>query len=241
MTALTHELSDRLECLEPLLGARASLSPDRARAPTPRELAERVTAGGGDAARLRAFTQGLGDIVRALAGSFPENIFWDLDYPARCLWEAGGPREMEAFARRVVRLCHGFGVGSALRFRYAHDFFFGYDWARWVTREPASRASIRPFDAPFFEYLEVRREELLALVACDDAKYSRLRGAEFRNPFGFSREPEEEVLLHQALAREDLIPVKAWRLDGEPRWHLPFADLRTETARRLGLSRGAPS
>ncbi|WP_223758424.1 ferrochelatase [Myxococcus sp. RHSTA-1-4] len=241
MTGLTNELRDQLESLEPLLGARASLAPDRARAPTPRELAERVTAGGGDEARLRAFTHGLDAIIRALAESFPDNIFWDLDYPARCLWDAGGPREMESFTRRVMALCHGFGARSELRFRYAHDFFFGYDWARWVTREPARRSAIRPFDAPFLDYLEVRREELLALIASNDAKYSRLQGAEFRNPFGFSREPEEEARLHQALAREDLIPVKAWRLDGEPRWNLPFADLRTQTARRLGLSREASS
>ena len=239
MRMMGNELLDELERLEPLLGARASLAPDRARALTPRELAERVTTGQGDEARLWAFTHGLRDIVHALAEDFPDNIFWDLDYPARCLWDAGGPREMEAFTRRVVALCHGFGARSALRFRYAHDFFFGYDWARWVQREPERRSAIRPFDATFLHYLEGRREELLALVARDDAKYSRLQGAEFRNPFGFSREPDEELRLHQVLAREDLIPVKSWRMDGEPRWDRPFADLRTETARRLGLSRGS--
>ncbi|WP_164009521.1 ferrochelatase [Pyxidicoccus trucidator] len=241
MRRLENELVARLERLEPLLGARASLAPDRARAPTPRELAERVTEGQGDEARLRAFTEGLCDIVEALAADFPENIFWDLEYPARCLWDAGEPTDMEAFTHRVVRLCHGFGARSTLRFRYAHDFLFGYDWARWVTREPAQRATIRPFDASFLEYLEGRRGELLALVASNDEKYSRLRGTEFRNPFGFSREPDEEARLHEALAREDLIPVKAWRQDGEPRWDRPFADLRTEAARRLGLSRGSPT
>jgi hypothetical protein len=239
MSGLPNELCDRLEALEPLLGARTTLSPERTLAPTPRELAEQVTAGHSDAARLRAFAEGLCEIVHALAENFPENIFWDLDYPARCLWDAGGPREMAVFARRMASLCRGFGARSELRFRYAHDFLFGYDWARWVVREPAQRAAIRPFDAAFLEYLDGRRESLLALIAQNDAKYSQLRGAEFRNPFGFSREPDEETRLHQALAREDLIPVKGWRLDGEPRWNLPFADLRTEAARRLGLSREA--
>jgi hypothetical protein len=241
MRRLENTLVARLERLEPRLGARATLAPDRARAPTPRELAEQVTGGQGDEARLRAFTDGLCDIIEALAENFPENIFWDLEYPARCLWDAGAPADMEAFTRRVVRLCHGFGVRSALRFRYAHDFLFGYDWARWVTREPARRSAIRPFDASFLDYLEGRREELIALVAANDAKYSQLQGAEYRNPFGFSREPDEEARLHQALAREDLIPVKAWRQDGEPRWDQPFADLRTETARRLGLSQRGPT
>lgn len=240
MRRLEDTLRARLERLEPLLGARASLAPDRARAPTPGELAEQVTAGQGDDARLRAFTRGLCDIVEALAEEFPDNIFWDLDYPVRCLWDAGGPHDMEAFAHRVVTLCRGFGARSPLRFRYAHDFVFGYDWARWVKREPEQRADIRPFDAAFFEYLEDRRQQLLELVASNDAKYSQLQGAEFRNPFGFSREPDEEARLHQALAREDLIPVKAWRMDGDPRWHLPFAELRTEAALRLGLSRGRP-
>ncbi|MCP3144343.1 ferrochelatase [Pyxidicoccus xibeiensis] len=237
MNPLPDALCARLEALEPLLGARASLSPERERAPTPRELAERVAAGQEDVVRLRAFTEGLCDIVQALVENFPHNIFWDLDYPARCLWDAGGPREMEAFARRVMTLCHGFGVKSELRFRYAHDFLFGYDWARWVMREPEQRAAIRPFDAAFLEYLEGRRESLLALIANNDAKYSQLQGVEYRNPFGFAREPDEETRLHRALAREGHIPVKAWRLEGEPRWDLPFADLRTEAARRLGLSR----
>jgi hypothetical protein len=241
MRRLENTLRSRLERLEPLLGARASLAPDRARAPTPCELAELVTSNLGDEARLRAFTEGLCAIVEALVEDFPHNIFWDLDYPARCLWDAGGPREMETFAHRVVALCHGFGVRSPLRFRYAHDFVFGYDWARWVMREPEQRSAIRPFDAAFLDYLEARQQELFALVASNDAKYSQLRGPEFRNPFGFSREPDEEARLHQALAREDLIPVKAWRLDGDPRWHLPFADLRTEAALRLRLSRDSAS
>lgn len=241
MRRLEDDLVAPLERLEPLLGARASLSPDRTRAPTPRELAEHVTGGQGEEARLRAFTVGLCAIVEALAEDFPDNIFWDLEYPARCLWDAGEPGDMEAFAHRVVRLCQGFGARSVLRFRYAHDFLFGYDWARWVTRAPAQRAAIRPFDATFLDYLEGRRCELLALVASNDAKYSALEGAEFRNPFGFSREPDEEARLHQALAREDLIPVKAWLQDGAPRWDQPFADLRTEAARRLGLSRGGPT
>ncbi|QSQ23571.1 ferrochelatase [Pyxidicoccus parkwayensis] len=241
MNRLAPALRARLEPLDSLLGARASLAPDRARALTPCELAERITAGQGDEACLRAFVEGLRATVEALAEDFPDNIFWDLDYLARCLWEAGAPGDMEAFARRVVALCHGFGVRSELRFRYAHDFVFGYDWARWVMREPEQRAAIRPFDATFFDYLEGRRQELLVLVARDDTKYSQLKGAKFRNPFGFSREPEEEARLHQALAREDLIPVKAWRMDGDPRWHLPFADLRTKAANRLGLSRGSAS
>ncbi|WP_434382363.1 ferrochelatase [Melittangium boletus] len=230
---------EELEGLGPRLGERASLDPSRARAPLPVELAARVLAGNTHEARGRAFLRGLRDVVLVLSEDFPDNIFWDLDYLASQLWRAGGPREIEDFTHRVVGLFRGFGNKSELRFRYAHDFLFGFDWARWVAREPRERADIGPFDPPFFDYLESRREELLGLIAENDAKYHPLEGEAFRNPFVFMREPHEEALLHQTLAREDFIPVKAWRLDGERRWELPFSDLRTEAARRLGLLREA--
>jgi hypothetical protein len=230
-----------LERLKPLLGACASLDATRARAPFPHELAARLTEGRGGTEQGRAFVQGLIDVVHALVEDFPGNIFWDLDYLASCLWRAGGPRETEQLAGRVVRLCRGFGNKSELRFRYAHDFLFGYDWARWVLRDPEGRAGTGPFDSIFLDYLDARLQELVELISRSDAKYGPLQGPEFRNPFVFCREPADEARLHQTLAREDLIPVKAWRFDGERRWHLPFTDLRAEAALRLGLSRKASS
>ncbi|RYE92694.1 MAG: ferrochelatase [Myxococcales bacterium] len=221
------------------MGEAATLDPDRARASSPLELVEAVArsaAGAPDPDRLRALAAGLAEVIGALAASFPDNIFWDLDHVAACLWHAGGPAPTRSLARRVARLCEKFGLRSELRFRYAHDMIYGYDWARWVSREPAGRQAIGPFDPPFLDYLEQRREELLQLIASGDAKYHALASGAFRNPFGFGREPHEEARLHRELAREDLIPVKAWRLDGERRWRPPFTELRTQTARRLGLS-----
>ena len=226
-----------LERLGPLLGVRASLDVSRACAPLPVELAARVLAGVEDEARGRAFIQALTDVVLVLSEDFPDNIFWDLDYLACRLWNAGGPRDIEVFSQRVVRLFRGFGNKSELRFRYAHDFLFGFDWARWVAREPSARAGIGPFDLAFFDYLDSRRQTLLELISDNDTKYHQLDGPAFRNPFTFLREPHEEVLLHQVLAREDHIPVKAWRMDGECRWELPFSDLRAAAARRLGIGR----
>jgi hypothetical protein len=234
-----------LSHLAPLLGGAATLDPGRTRAPSPEVLAARVVeAGGGgteagrlEAGRLEAFAEGLAEVVSALAAAFPENVFWDLDHLACCLWHAGGPAQVRALGRRLARLCTGFGLHSPLRFRYAHDLLYGYDWARWVAREPETREAVGPFDAPFLDYLEERREALVQLIARDDAKYGRLRGPGFRNPFTFKREPHEEAQLHRALARADLIPVKAWRLDGERRWCLPFSELRAQTAQRLGLER----
>ncbi|EAU66005.1 conserved hypothetical protein [Stigmatella aurantiaca DW4/3-1] len=219
------------------MGACASLDSTRPRASLPLELAARLVEGSGEVERSRAFAQGLIEVVRAIQEDFPDNIFWDLDYLASRLWLAGEPRAMEHLAGRVVRLCRGFGNKSVLRFRYIHDFLFGYDWARWVLRQPDARADTGPFDLGFLDYLDARREELVALIADKDVKYGPLQGSEFRNPFIFCREPPDESHLHQVLAQADLIPVKAWRFDGECRWHLPFADLRAEAALRLGLAR----
>jgi hypothetical protein len=241
VSALPEDAQAELSSLLPLLGARGSLAPGRPRAPTPAAIAEQVVSGSGDQALVRAFTRGLSAVIRAIADDFPDNIFWDLDYLASCLWRAGAAPAISGFAQRVVALSRGFGKKSALRFRYAHDLFYGYDWARWVTRKPEERAHIGPFDLAFFDYLDGRQKTLLELVESNDVKYGQLKGKEFRNAFTFSREPREEAWLHRTLAEENLIPVKAWHLDGPRSWELPYADLRAEAARRLGLSRSATS
>lgn len=235
MTALPEDVASLLGALEPLLGRRATLDASRVQAPTPVELVRQVAAGCDEPPRLRALAQGLDTVVRAIAENFPDNLFWDLDYLVCRMWRAGSPEAMQGFARRVEALCRGFGSHSELSFRYAHDFLYGFDWSRWVAARPEERVSVGPFDDAFFDYLEARRQQLLELIARDDEKYGALRGARYRNPFIFSREPDEEARLHCALVEEDLIPVKAWRMDGERRWELPYTDLRAELACRLGI------
>ncbi|MET0402386.1 MAG: ferrochelatase [Cystobacter sp.] len=237
MSGSTRFHLERLERLGPALGRRASLDPSRERAPLPVELASRWMEGSREPERGRVFAEGLADVVDMLVADFPDNIFWDLDHLACCLWNAGAPEAMRDFSRRVVGLCRGFGNKSELRFRYAHDFLFGYDWARWVAREPECRAQVGPFDPTFFDYLDTRLQELRGLISDNDSKYGPLEGQAFRNPFTFVREPHEEEQLHRILAREDLIPVKAWRVDGARRWDLPFTELRADAARNLGLCR----
>jgi hypothetical protein len=239
MSHLPAEERAELSRLTPLLGARSSVAPGRMVVPTPAELAEEIIAASEDVERIRAFARALGEIIRAVAENFPGNIFWDLEYLASCLWQATHAPEIGDFARRVTSLCSGFGNRSRLRFRYAHDFLYGYDWARWVNRKPEERADIGPFDPRFFDYLEARQKTLLDLIDRNDEKYAPLNGPEFRNPFTFTREPHEEVQLHKLLAQVDLIPLKAWRFDGERRWDLPFTEMRAKIADRLGLSRCA--
>jgi hypothetical protein len=195
------------------------------------------------AAAAEAFAEGLVAIAEAMRRAFPHNIFGDLDHLAASLWRGAaaapeGPvAHLREQCRRVVELQELFGQGTAIRFRYVHDFLYGFDWAKWVARDPATRARVGPFAPQFLESMEARGHELLALIASGrDLRYPPLPDARPRNPFGFSREPADELVLHRHLAREGLLPVEAWRVDASPRWDRPFQRLRREHAARLGLA-----
>ncbi|MCA9707587.1 MAG: aldo/keto reductase [Myxococcales bacterium] len=137
---------------------------------------------------------------------------------------------------QIAALQDLFGQGTAIRFRYVHDFVYGFDWAKWVARDPAARASVGPFEPPFLAFMLERGHQLLQLIADGrDRKYPPLPDDRPRNPFGFSREPEAEIALHQSLAADGLLPVEAWRVDAQPRWDRPYAELRRQRALALGL------
>lgn len=186
--------------------------------------------------------EGLVALVEAQLDAFPGNLLWDYDLlVASAVTAAAGSATPELEARerlrRLAALNALYGRDTQIRFRYVHDFVYGFDWAKWVRRDPATRDGVGPFDPPFLEYSHRRAEELLGLIAVDDAKYPRLRDARHRNPFSFSREPDDELRLHRHLAAEGLVPVEAWRADATPRWDRPYADLRREAAAALGLAR----
>lgn len=179
-------------------------------------------------------------IVAALIDSFPENLFWDLDYLIASVhrdallkgdYEAGVRERAELLAR----LMSLHGRGSVIRFRYAHDFVYGFDWARWVRRDPAHRAQTAPFDLTFMRQSEKRGRHLMELIAADDERYPKLATGQVRNPFPFSRQPEQELRLWPLLAEEGSIPVRAWEPDGKPAWDQDFDALREDAAARLGF------
>jgi len=189
-----------------------------------------------------ALIDGLATIADAMEQAFPHNIFGDLDFLAASLWhDAGGsPEGPASYLRRecgrVAALQTLFGRETAIRFRYVHDFVYGFDWAKWVARDPEARVEHGPFSPEFLASMEHRGHELLELIADGrDRKYPPLPDGRPRNPFGFSREPEAEIRLHRALAREGLLPVETWRLDAQPVWDRPFAQLRRQRAVALGL------
>jgi len=222
----------RWRSLDPRLGHARSLL----------EVARAVLPAGVDAPAAEALGEALVRIAAAMHDAFPHNLFGDLDFLAASLWRGaheadGGPvGYLREQGGRIAALQGLFGRGTAIRFRYVHDFLYGFDWAKWVARDPEARAGVRPFGPRFLLSMEARGHELLALIAEGrDRKYPPLPDARARNPFGFSREPGAEVVLHQRLAAEGLLPVEAWRSDARPVWNRPFAELRRQRAVEMGL------
>lgn len=208
-----------------------TLAPGRARARRPSELVLAI----GPHPHADALGRALGRIARALRESFPENLFADLDALAGSLANRPSAAAIEDAGERVAALHRLYGAATSIRFRYAHDFLYGYDWARWCQRDPAARAEVGPYDDAFLAYLEERGHELLGLIAHDDPKYPTLRAQKNRNPFPFRRERADETRLFRALAESHLLPVAAWQPRPVLDFTRPWSALREEKARDLGL------
>ena len=222
-------------------GPLRTLAPDRERAHGAAEICEALFGEAEAPALMAAFADGAIAWREAIAEAFPGNLLWDCDRPLAVWWRCsvadGTPVACAAaLLGQATALQHQFGRGTALSFRYAHDFLYGFDWAKWVTRAPAERGSIGPFDPAFLQSMRVRGDELLTLLARGgDVRYRPLQRDQPRNPFSFSREPADELALHRTLAADHAIPVAAWSIDGNERWTRPFSQLRRERAQALGL------
>jgi hypothetical protein len=223
-------------------GTLTSLAPGRAEVTRLAEMGECWLTDRVHPAAGEVFADAAIEVAQAQARNFPENLFWDFDLPARSIFELaiGGDAAALPETRRVlVMLQERFGVLSPIRFRYVHDFIYGFDWARWVRRSAVQRQSVGPFDRCFLGYTLQRGSELLELIAADDAKYPKIGAGARRNPFGFSREPADEARLLRDLAERELIPVRAWDAFSRPIWDRPFSRLREERAEALGLAGAA--
>lgn len=192
-------------------------------------------------ARLQHLAEAASAVAEAQLRSFPDNLFWDFDfYLASIHGHASNAEDYAGYLRRVaaltVRLMELYGQQSAIRFRYVHDFMYGFDWARWVRRKPEERTGVQPFGTDFLHQTESRGRDLLALIAADDRWYPQLENGASRNPFPFPREPADELRLYRALAERGYVPVEAWRCDAEPDASEDFDALREKTAESLGLN-----
>lgn len=233
---------DRLDQAELSLARseRLSLDPDRARARSLREIGERLLSQPLPIGLAAALAEGLAGTATAISEHFPENILWDLEHLAAAVlreaMRSGRPSaHVRASFTEIVELHALFGQGTAIRFRYAHDFVYGFDWAKWVRRDPDARSGIGPFDLTFLRAMRARGGELLALIAEGDATYPPLPDERARNPFAFSREPADELALYRDLAARGLLPVRAWSFDDPPIWDRAFAEERAARAAALGL------
>lgn len=232
MQALDDEMEARI-------GVPASLAPDRSRAQPLRVIGSALLAQR-EPVWQDAFADAAAIVLRSLLEHFPGNLFWDLDFLLAALLEQSRrPEDLLERASAVARLQQIFGCKSVIAFRYLHDFTYGFDWARWTASGPAERASQGPFSLTFLDHVERRGREIVAAVLAGDPRFPRLPEGEFRNPFPFSRTPRHEALLLSDLADRDLIPVYGWCTTARPRFDLPFAQLREERARALGLSAAA--
>jgi hypothetical protein len=237
---------DRLADLDTTLCARPqpplTLAPDRERAHLPTQLVEMLVDERDWPPFAVAVAEGVADVYDAMLRAFPHNLFWDLDGLFGSVIAQARTADDSAVAvaralRQVAALQDVFGRGP-INFRYIHDFVYGFDWAKWVAKDPEHRRNMGPFSTEFVGAMHERGHELLDVIERDvDEKYPPLPGDESRNPFGFSREPADEVKLHRTLARRGLIPVQAWSLQPAATWDRPFAALRTQVAAELGLSR----
>lgn len=221
--------------------ARRSLDPLRSEATPCHILCSALLKSETDTSLVRVFAQGMRDLENGLHAHFPNNLYGDLDYFSVAILDAARARpqpvshlqELFALTGELLRL---YGCNSAIHFQYAHDFLYGFDWARWVRKAMEKRQKIGPFSLEFLLYLKKRAHELLALIAKDDTQYPHLAPHQQRNAFTFSRAPDDEQLLHATLAAEGLVPVEAWRRDALPCCDRDFSQLRSARARALHLS-----
>lgn len=250
---LDAQLRATTQTLERQVGPLGTLDPARELA-TPLVSVHRQALGELDAALAERLAEpvahGLCELAVAQLEAFPGNLFWDLDLIAAAIVDQARALEVQAAIahvehqfQRMAALQRLYGQATAINFSYVHDFVYGFDWAKWVAREPSLHAQTpAPFSTRFLDYMHTRGHELLELIEQDDGKYPNLPDDQARNPFEFSREPQAEITLHRELARRDLIPVPTWEAgassrDWATRWREPFAARRVEVAHELGLSR----
>jgi hypothetical protein len=219
---------------------RRSLSPQRSAATPSAALCDALLKGETDTSLVRVFAQGMRELENGLLTHFPNNLYGDLDYFASAiLGEARAQPypivHLERLFSLTAELLQLYGCHSPIHFQYAHDFLYGFDWARWVRKATSKRQAAGPFSMEFLLYLQKRGHELLALIAKDDAQYPRLATWQNRNAFTFSRLADDERLLHKTLAAEALVPVEAWRRDAQPRCDRDYSQLRAARARALHL------
>jgi hypothetical protein len=233
------------QCLDELLNHHnvkpLSLNPHRTLSTSFSALGNLIVQTTDDSQFIKVFRETLESILQSILRNFPENIFWDFDclvismLRQALVAKKGADYFLKFFAEKIELLMDLFGNKSEIRFRYLHDFIYGFDWAKWVQKEPKTRNLIEPFNPVFLDYLLNRGQEIVQLICLDDRQYHQLSENLYRNPFNFSREPRDEIRLFTYLARQKLIPVAAWDWNVSPVWNKPFHQMREAISLELHL------
>ncbi|MBR8833899.1 MAG: hypothetical protein DSM106950_07620 [Stigonema ocellatum SAG 48.90 = DSM 106950] len=224
------------QCINPL-----SLNPHNPLITSFVDLGNLVTQKTHDIEIIASVRDTLERILDALLQNFPENIFWDFDFLVSSMLtqalvaEDSAVSFLESFGDKIVRLMELCGRQSEIRFCYVHDFIYGFDWAKWVQKEARTSIVSEPFSLTFLDYLLARCQEILRLIKVDDVRYHRLAEKCYRNPFRFSRTPEDERRLLTYLALNEFIPVAAWDWNAHPVWNQPFHQIREQLSLKLNI------
>lgn len=193
-----------------------SLNTKNSSASSPSVLAQYVSAFYSDTAIWSLFSDFLEQMFRNMIHHFPENIFWDLDYMItyavrESIHHKAPELFWEDYTEKLSELLAIFGCHGEIRFRYLHDFTYGFDWSRWARKDISERKNIHPFGISFFDRTIERGDELLELIRKNDSKYHQLQSDVYRNPFSFSREIAEEKKMMHWLSKNKAIPVEQWK------------------------------
>jgi hypothetical protein len=235
----TFQLIDKILAQESI--NLLSLNPQKTLITSFAELGNLITEQNIDIKLLTTLQETLESIVRTQLQNFPENIFWDFDFLVSSMLrqaliaDEGAVIFLKFFGEKMVSLTEMFGNKTEIRFRYVHDFMYGFEWARWVQKEPQNRAHVEPFSLLFLDYLLVKGQELLQRINHGQITSYKLCDTGYRNPFTFSREPEDEYRLLTYLAEEQLIPVAVWNWNASPVWNKPFQEMRQQLALKLNI------
>lgn len=216
-----------------------SLNPQKNQCTSFQQLGDLVVTVCTDGKTIDLIQNSLELILIAQIQNFPENIFWDFDYIVREILQIALNNQysieqhLEEFTSKMVSLMDLFGNNHEICFRYVHDFSYGFDWARWVQKQPQQRSQTHPFNDTFLNDLLQRGHAMIQAIASDSNDQYRACQNSYRNSFNFSREPEDEYRLMTILASYQLIPVPTWDWNATPTWDKPFDQLREQVSRKL--------
>lgn len=185
--------------------------------------------------------QFLDRFIKDIRLNYPHNIFWDFDFIFQTLVNRLGGWENESDKKKFFRsysdqfseILFIFGNQSTIQFKYIHDFLYGFDWCKWSRK---NNPESHPFSESFLGYIRGRGLELIEQIDKGDSQYIPIQSEEYRNPFVFDREDENEITILEHLALNEEIPVQSWKRTKAFRNSQNFSRIRSHRAFELGIS-----